>query len=765
MSTQVQSEGKARPQGNMIDAVISGVGVEQANIAIEGYPDLPAPAREFLNRLLRLQLLTPFEVRQFLEKSPDLSKFDNEQRLGRMLVQSKLLTTYQLDRVEAGKTHGLVLGNYRVLERLGAGSMAVVFLAEHFLMKRRAAVKVLPVDEDCEPALLERFYGEIDVLANLHHPHIVMAYDAGELPPAGPGKPALIYLVMELVDGGDLEQYLVEHCRVSIEQACDWIRQAACGLQEAHDHHLIHRDIKPSNLLLTRQGDVKVVDFGLARQFCSSLTNPGVLLGSVEFMAPEQSRDPTTVSAAADIYGLGASLFWLLTGELPYPPKKTLAAALKALQTEPPRRVRSLRPEVPPELDNLIDQMLQRNPSDRPSSPLAVMRALTPFVSRSSASLIADLSAEDIPLTPRVRRTLLVMSDEQLFQSCAEILESLGCRCERTTTMSQTLEAIKTYPYELVLIDLDALRGEDPLAICQQLRKPPISASLRILALSKDASIDATARALSSGIDDLIGIPFERKQLSARVQQALRIKDALDRYEQLNRHLRLANRQLESSLEARADDVRQAQDAILFAMAKMAESRDGETAAHLRRLQLFSVCLAQHVADDPEWAGTINADFLEQLERCVPLHDIGKIGLPDHILCKPGRLDPHERTLVETHTIIGSNILESLAEAHGDSLPFLGMARVIVRHHHERYDGRGYPDRLAGENIPRASRIVAVADVYDALRRKRFHKPPLPHAEAARFILEAQGQFDPVLVRAFAVCQGEFERIFQEIED
>ncbi len=154
--------------------------------------------------------------------------------------------------------------------------MGVVFLAEHYLMKRRVAIKVLPVDDSCAQTLLDRFYSEILVLAELHHPNIVMAYDAGELLPSGPRMPALLSLVMEFVDGGDLEQHVMEHGRADIPQGCDWIRQAACGLQEAHDHHLIHRDFKPSNLLLTRQGQVKLVDFGLVRQFSSVMTSPRV---------------------------------------------------------------------------------------------------------------------------------------------------------------------------------------------------------------------------------------------------------------------------------------------------------------------------------------------------------------------------------------------------------------------------------------------------------------------------------------------------------
>ena len=192
----------------------------------------------------------------------------------------------------------------------------------------------------------------------------------------------MLYLAMELVPGGDLDQYVVDHGPVAVGQACEWMRQAAYGLQEAHDHQLIHRDIKPSNLLLTSQNQVKLVDFGLARQFSSRLTDPNALLGTVEFMSPEQSRDPSFVGSHADIYGLGATLFFLLTGEPPYPEVRSLSEALRMLQESRPRRLRQLRPDVPPELDVLIDRMLDPDPPRRPALPLTVVNALLPFASQ-----------------------------------------------------------------------------------------------------------------------------------------------------------------------------------------------------------------------------------------------------------------------------------------------------------------------------------------------------------------------------------------------
>jgi len=168
----------------------------------------------------------------------------------------------------------------------------------------------------------------------------------------------------------------------------------------------------------------------------------------------------------------------------------------------------------------------------------------------------------------------------------------------------------------------------------------------------------------------------------------------------------------------------------------------------------------------PAFAGQIDGPFTRMLERCVLLHDIGKVAVPDHVLMKPGRLDPEERSIMESHTVVGAGILEAVARQHGACLAFLQMAIDIVRHHHERYDGTGYPDALSGEAIPLAARIVTVADVYDALRCKLVYKPGLPHAAARRLLLDpAKGQFDPALLVAFRHCDASFAQIFDQNPD
>jgi response regulator RpfG family c-di-GMP phosphodiesterase len=737
-----------------------------ASAALGLHGRYPPDAHDFLEKILTLRLIEPTVLRPFLQERAGRPEDLTRDRLCERLVQAGLLTNYQVDRVASGVTHGLVLGNYRVLDSIGQGGMGVVFLAEHRLMKRQVAVKVLPVDDGCDGGVRLRFYSEMRSQAELHHPNVVMAFDAGEVDPPQPDTPGLIYLVMEFVDGLDLEHHVLRHGRCGVAQACDFIRQAACGLQAAHDRHLIHRDLKPSNLLLAKNGQVKLVDFGLARQFCSRLTDPRSLLGSVEFMAPEQSFDPTGVGKEADIYGLGATLFWLLTGEPPYPFARSAGAVLRRLQHEPPRRLRDLRSDAPAGLDELIARMLDRNPARRPAAPVEIMHALTPHLSadaRLKAGPVGPIAA-DAATHQRTRRALIVDDQATVRTFHRRVLEPMGFECVEASNGPDALKAAES-AFDLILLDVQ-MPGMDGFEVCRNLRARAPHSRVKIIIVSGNGDMDELAKALPEGADDYIVKPFGIGQMVAKVEHALKLKLAQEREEWLAEQLRQANDQLRQSLEARAADVRQAQDALLFTVSKMAEAADGETPGHLRRMQRYTRVLAEQAAKLPPWAGQVDERFLIQLERCVPLHDIGKIGLPDEVLLKKTALTEAERRLLRTHPLIGDRILEALAHEHGDSLEFLGMARAIVRHHHERYDGDGYPDRLAGDGIPAAARLAAVADVYDALRRDRPHKQALPHAEAIQILTKMSlGQFDPTLIAALTVCEADFERIYRETAD
>jgi response regulator RpfG family c-di-GMP phosphodiesterase len=755
----------ARRSSGMIRTVAHAAGTRPILPLAESLPD---QVRAWLHELVAVGLLEPGSVAGFLEPRQDrLREYATEERLGQALVQAGLLTTFQLQRVLAGQTHGLVLGNYRVLDSLGSGGMGFVFMAEHGLLKRRVAVKVLPVDEDCVSSLRQRFYAEMRVLADLHHPNIVLAFDAGEIRPSQPKLAELVYLVMELVEGGDLEKHVLRRGRCTVAEACNFIRQAACGLQAAHDRHLVHRDVKPSNILLTPFGQAKLVDFGLARQFCSRLTDPRALLGSVEFMPPEQSHDASAVGREADIYGLGATLFWLLTGEPPYPFASSLGAALRTLRQEQPRKLRRLRPDAPEALEALLDRMMDRNPANRPANPVAVMNALTPFL-ESDAACYRPAVVSPEPLGPAgirippAPRALIVDDESGVRVLHRVILKSLGCECEEADDGAKALDMAAATAFDLILLDL-VLPDMHGYEVCRRMRERSLQPHTKVLIVSGAGDHNELAQALRRGADDYMVKPFAPPQMRAKVQHALRLKDAQDRALILAEQLREVNRQLQQTLEARSMDVRQAQNAVLFTMAKMAESRDGETPGHLRRLQCYTRVLAQEAAGALPWSGLVDTRFLDELERCVPLHDIGKIGLPDEVLFKRGALDKSERLLMETHALIGDQILETLGQEHGASLEFLGMARAIVRHHHERWDGEGYPDRLAAYGIPAAARLTAVADVYDALRRERLHKPAMSHTQAMGVLLHSPGQFEPALLDALTRCAGEWERIYRDI--
>ncbi len=442
------------------------------------------------------------------------------------------------------------------------------------------------------------------------------------------------------------------------------------------------------------------------------------------------------------------------------------------LQQEPPRRLRDLRPDVPEALDNLIAQMLERNPLRRPATPLAVMNALMPFLVEDLGTIAETPSGhrDERPTRPAAgpRRRALIVDDEHTVRVLNRvILQSLGCDCVEAKDGASALSAAMSTgphggPFDLVLLDLN-LPDMEGYELCRRLRELSTNQHLKIIVVSGRGDQNELAESLPRGADDYIPKPFEPRQLLAKVGHALRLVDAQERIYILKEQLMLTNDQLQQSLKSRAEDMRQAHDALLFTMAKMAESRDGETPGHLRRLQLYAHVLTEQAARKAPWQGLVDERFLDDLERCIPLHDIGKIGLPESVLLKPGALTPSERTLVETHPLIGDRLLEVLGQEHGHSLEFLGMARAIVRHHHERYDGRGYPDRLSGEEIPAAARVAAIADVYDALRRQRQHKAAMPHEKAIYILHNSPGQFDPTLLTALSVCAEEFERIYRDI--
>jgi hypothetical protein len=272
---------------------------------------------------------------------------------------------------------------YRILEALGAGGMGTVYKAVHRLMDRVVALKVLHRRFSDDPDFVARFRREVRAAARLIHPHIVLAHDAEQ---AGD----LHLLVMEYVPGTSLDRVVARRGPLPIEDACACVLQAALGLQHAHEHGLVHRDVKPANLMLTPAGQVKVLDFGLARLAAAGVDETATplpsaaVVGTPDYTAPEQARDPRAADVRADVYGLGCTLWFLLTGQPPFPGGTALQKLL-AHQDRSPRPITELRGDVPAALADLLGRMLAKDPARRPATPAAVARELAPFAGAGAA--------------------------------------------------------------------------------------------------------------------------------------------------------------------------------------------------------------------------------------------------------------------------------------------------------------------------------------------------------------------------------------------
>ncbi|MCE9532132.1 MAG: protein kinase [Planctomycetes bacterium] len=697
----------------------------------------------------------------------------NRNEVIQMLMEHGVLTEYQGSRIMAGTTFGLVLGSYRILDRIGAGGMAIVFKAEHADMRHTVAIKVLPMSQGQDSRLETRFFSEMRVVAQLRHPNIVSATDAGRLFNPDPSSPSLRFLVMEYVAGQDLEEYIRNFGPLPIHRACSLAYQIASALAETHKFNLVHRDIKPSNIMVTPEEQAKLLDFGLSRHFQNRMTVPGTVLGTIDFMAPEQARDSSTVDIRADLYSLGGVLFWSLTGQLPFTSSASPIENLAKRLNQPPPSLREFLPECPAELDDTLKRMMATAPDDRYPTPQAVMQALLPFLRSDSpeqlplalARTSMHQSTPSRAVFTNTQRVLIVDDEPEIRHLCRHLLQAQDMECDEVEDGCAAIKAVTEHAYDLILLDVN-MPGMTGAEALQQLRQLAQSEHMKIIMFSGQASPDEMSQMMLNGADDYLAKPFSVVQFLGRVRAALRLKTAQDRSIILNNQLMHVNAELEFNLKARDSDVQQTRNSLVVGLARLIDQRDSRGRNHTERMQRYCRALAEGAMRSPSFNGQIDRHYIEMLESAVPLHDVGKIALPDHILLKGGTFTTEERILMQTHTTIASETLQEVAKLHAGAAVFLRIAIDIMRHHHERHDGTGYPDRLAGNGIPLAARIVAIADVYDALRCRRVYKPALAHNSAFQIITQAsRGQFDPNLIEVFASVGGQFEAIFQELQD
>lgn len=313
-------------------------------------------------------------------------------------------------------------------------------------------------------------------------------------------------------------------------------------------------------------------------------------------------------------------------------------------------------------------------------------------------------------------------------------------------------------PPDVILLDI-MMPGMDGYEVCQRLKAMPLTKDIPVVFLTAKSEVEDEKRGLEMGAVDYITKPISPPIVLARVKIHLALKAHAD-------FLREKNDFLEAEVSKRTREVVAIQDVTILAMASLAETRDSDTGNHIRRTQYYVEALAKKLASHPRFSALLTGHYIQMLFKSAPLHDIGKVGIPDRILLKPGRFEPWEFEIMKTHTTLGFEAIEHAEKQLGMHVDFLSMAKEIALSHQEKWDGSGYPQGLEGDAIPVSARLMAVADVYDALISRRLYKDAMPHEKAVAIIIEGRGRhFDPDMADAFVALQEEFRAIAARFAD
>lgn len=345
-------------------------------------------------------------------------------------------------------------------------------------------------------------------------------------------------------------------------------------------------------------------------------------------------------------------------------------------------------------------------------------------------------------------KILIIDDSPSSLQLLAEILLRQGYEVHSFSSSREALREAEDLRPDLILLDV-IMPDMDGFEVCEVLKKREALRDVPVIFLSALNEAKDIIKGFNVGGVDYVTKPFQVKEVKARVEAHLKIRE-------LQLELESHNRRLENLVQEKVRELTASQMSTIFALAKLAESRDDETGRHLERTQIYCRLLAARLKNMALLGEPIDDVFIETIFHASPLHDIGKIGIPDKIVLKPGKLTAEEFEFMKTHTLIGAQTLEAVRSVHPRN-EFLGMSIAIARCHHERWDGSGYPLGLFRESIPLPARIVAVADVYEVLRSKRPYKTALAHDESVRIIGQGSGiQFDPYVVKAFQDLADEF---------
>ena len=330
----------------------------------------------------------------------------------------------------------------------------------------------------------------------------------------------------------------------------------------------------------------------------------------------------------------------------------------------------------------------------------------------------------------------------------AGMLKEKGHRVRPVPSGKLALKAVEHEPPDLILLDI-TMPEMDGFEVCRRLKQDTRFQEIPIIFISALTETLDKVTAFSSGGVDYVTKPFQFDEVEARVETHLK----LHRYQS----------RLEELVKEQVKEISDSQVSTIFALSKLTESRDKSTGKHLERVQIYCRLLAEKLSREEPYNSVIADTFINNIFNASPLHDIGKVAIPDHVLLKPGRLAAEEFEIMKTHSLIGAATMEAVNEIYRNNA-FISMGISIARAHHERWDGTGYPNGLKEEEIPLAARIMAIADVYDALRSKRCYKGAFSREQSSEIIKEGSGtQFDPSLVKAFLEMEESFDRIGREM--
>ena len=348
--------------------------------------------------------------------------------------------------------------------------------------------------------------------------------------------------------------------------------------------------------------------------------------------------------------------------------------------------------------------------------------------------------------------TIMIVDDTPAnLKLLTEMLQGQGCRVLALPDGAKALAAAARCPPDLILLDI-TMPELNGFEVCERLKAEPALKDIPVIFISALTETVDKVKAFSAGGVDYVTKPFQFEEVHARVRTHLRLRALQLELDRRNQHL-------ERLVQEKVAEISDSQLATIVALANLAESRDDSTGAHIERTQSLCRLLATALRADPRHAGGITDAFIESIHHAAPLHDVGKVGISDAILLKPGKLTETEFEVMKTHSTIGADTLQSARRKYPRNT-LLNMGIAIARSHHERWDGSGYPDGLAGEDIPLSARVMAVADVYDALRARRPYKEPFTHEEAAKVIEDGTGtHFDPALVEAFKSVAARFDEV------